>query len=65
MGDPGEALDTEEFTQESLRMRELFNSTIPMAVCQRRLAPTAGISASRYIVGDVDPIGIRLKEGVT
>lgn len=46
-------------------MRELFNSIIPMAVCQRRLAPTAGIAASRYIVGDVDPIGIRLKEGVT
>ena len=46
-------------------MRVDFKAIIPMAVCQRRLAPTAGITASRYIVGGVDPIGIRLKEGVT
>lgn len=47
-------------------MQSYFTRTIPMAVCQqRKLAWIAGISASRLIVGDVDPNGIVLKEGVT
>ena len=46
-------------------MRSYFTRTIPMAIRQPRLAWIAGISASRFVVGDVDPNGIVLKEGVT
>jgi hypothetical protein len=42
-----------------------FTWIIPMAGRRRGPAQTAGIGVSRLIVGDVDPIGIRLKEGVT
>ena len=46
-------------------MRSYFTRTIPMAIRRQRLAWIAGIRASRLIVGDVDPNGIVLKEGVT
>lgn len=46
-------------------MRNYFKRTIPMAIRRQRLAWIAGITASRFVVGDVDPNGIVLKEGVT
>jgi len=46
-------------------MWKQFTWTIPMAGRRPQLAYFRGISASRRIVGDVDPNGIVLKEGVT
>ena len=46
-------------------MKRIFTWIVPMAGRRRGPAQTAGIRASRFMIGDVDPIGIRLKEGVT